>query len=156
MSPEVAERIRRALHAAGQRETGGILMGQHVDKNTFRIVDVTVEPVEGTWSSFWRSLRAVAVPLRRFFKRTGHRYQQFNYLGEWHSHPSFDVTPSPRDDRTMWDIASDTTVGANFVVLLIVRLTGADLETSASIYRGDGSKQPAELVLEQRSQKADA
>jgi integrative and conjugative element protein (TIGR02256 family) len=62
--------------------------------------------------------------LNRFFERTGSDYKRFNYLGEWHSHPSFLPVPSETDLETMQSIVEDPQVGANFLVLMIVKLHG--------------------------------
>jgi len=58
------------------------------------------------------------------FERTGADYKRFNYLGEWHSHPSFLPVPSETDLETMQSIVEDPQVGANFLVLMIVKLQG--------------------------------
>jgi len=55
-------------------------------------------------------------------QRTGRDFQRFNYLGEWHSHPSFSVLPSPEDVGTMIDIVENPRSEITFAVLLIVRL----------------------------------
>jgi [CysO sulfur-carrier protein]-S-L-cysteine hydrolase len=50
------------------------------------------------------------------------RYRRFNYLGEWHSHPSFSVQPSFEDIESMTDIVESGNSTITFAVLLIVRL----------------------------------
>ena len=69
-----------------------------------------------------RRLGEALSALARFFRLTGEDYTRFNYLGEWHSHPSFSTTPSEKDVQSMLEIAGDPEVGANFVALVIVRL----------------------------------
>ena len=55
--------------------------------------------------------------------------------------PSFEPVPSSRDETSMMEILQDTTVGANFVVLLIVKLVrGAELLATVHTYLPDGSK----------------
>ena len=88
----------------------------------------------GTRSHFVRDVKHNKAFLEDFFARTGKDYQRFNYLGEWHSHPLFAPTPSAEDLRTMWDIVRDPQVGANFVILLIVRLERSNLEMSATLF----------------------
>ena len=131
---EVAKELADALRDAGRREVGGVLMGEHVSEGVFRVKDLTVQR-RGTLASFVREVGAALVPLRRFFRETGHDYTRFNYLGEWHSHPSFTPEPSPTDSESMWRLVEDPVVGANFAVLLIVRLgDGGKLEGSATAY----------------------
>ena len=110
-----------ALQNAGQREVGGILMGEHVGTNTFIVREITIHR-RGTFASFVRRIEDAIGGLRAFFKGTGYDYVRFNYIGEWHSHPSFEPYPSRTDDLSMLQIVKDETVGANFVALLIIKL----------------------------------
>jgi hypothetical protein len=48
------------------------------------------------------------------------RYRRFNYLGEWHSHPSFSVQPSFEDIESMTDIVENGNSTITFAVPLIV------------------------------------
>ncbi len=57
-----------------------------------------------------------------FVVRTGEDCARFNYLGEWHSHPSFKVQPSAEDLATMEDLVKGGGRDLTFAVLLIVRL----------------------------------
>jgi [CysO sulfur-carrier protein]-S-L-cysteine hydrolase len=132
---DVADRLASALRDAGSRETGGVLMGENISEAVFRVKDLTVQRRGGTFASFVREVGAALTPLRRFFRDTGQDYVRYNYLGEWHSHPSFTPEPSHRDSESMWRLVEDPAVGANFAVLLIVRLRdGENLEGSAMAY----------------------
>ena len=77
-------------------------MGEHVGPDVFRVQDITIEVSGGTFAAFMRLVADVLGPLRAFFDRTQHNYTKFNYLGEWHSHHSFALSPSGRDHRTMY------------------------------------------------------
>ena len=112
------------LHKAGAREIGGILMGQHLFDGVFQVEEVTVQRTSGSFSRFVRLVQYILTPLNRFFARTDHDYVRHNYIGEWHSHPSFALRPSRRDAETMQALVEDPEVGANFAVLLIVKLQG--------------------------------
>src|SRR5436305_3382362 len=104
---EVASRLVAALRLAGRQEVGGILMGESLAPGRFRIAEATIQPHGGSFATFFRNVRLALKPLRRFFSRTGHDYQRFNYLGEWHSHPSFVPEPSGPDVRSMLEIVED-------------------------------------------------
>lgn len=130
----IAQEIVGALQKAGSREVGGVMMGEHVAEGVFRVVEITVQPQAGTFATFLRMVTGLAAALKRFFQRTNHAYTQFNYLGEWHSHPSFVLEPSGQDCRTMWDIVEDPSVGANFAALLIVKLGASGLEGQAFVF----------------------
>jgi integrative and conjugative element protein (TIGR02256 family) len=136
LAPRVMKRLQRELRRAGTREIGGLLMGEHLGNELFRLVDISVQRSGGSHTCFIRSPKDHEDQLQRFFARTGNDYTRFNYLGEWHSHPSFEPFPSPTDLVTMQSIVSDPVVGANFLVLLIARL-GSDkrIEATATAFR---------------------
>jgi hypothetical protein len=69
----------------------------------------------------------------RFFDRTEHQYTRFNYIGEWHSHPSFEIKPSPTDVRTMVALLTDPMFRGSFAIMMIARLAMA---TSSRQVRG--------------------
>ncbi len=126
------------LRKAGRREVGGIVMGEHAGPNLFVVREMTVHR-RGTLASFVRRVEDAIGRLRAFFHQTGHDYARFNYLGEWHSHPSFAPYPSRTDDMSMLQIVQDEAVGANFVVLLIVKLGAeGELVCTAHTYLPDG------------------
>jgi hypothetical protein len=111
-------------------------MGEHVGNEVFRVVDISVQWSGGSQICFIRNPGNHQSQLRDFFERTGADYSRFNYLGEWHSHPSFDPLPSAVDNETMQSIVEDPTVGANFLVLLIPRLSNdKSIEASATAFR---------------------
>lgn len=114
-------RFRKCLRRAGRREIGGILMGEQVAPDHFRIVEFSVDGTAGTAAHFVRIPEHHAAALEGFFQRTGSDYRRFNYLGEWHSHQSFPVRPSSEDVTSMQSLV-DGERDIDFSVLLIVRL----------------------------------
>lgn len=115
----VVERISTEVRRH-HREIGGILVGEHVEDNCFRIVDASVQTIGGTFSHFVRDENHSREFLDKFFDRTKHDYKRFNYIGEWHSHPWFSVKPSAVDQASMIDTLDSSEVGANFLILLIL------------------------------------
>ncbi len=145
---QISAKMTAELQKAGSREIGGILLGEHVNDNEFRISDITIQKIGGGFAFFERLVQEIVRPLKRFFARTHQNYKRFNYLGEWHSHPSFALQPSTTDDCTMEEMIEDMNFGANFIVLMIVRLGPANkLEGAVTIYRNGNGSYPAELVL---------
>jgi proteasome lid subunit RPN8/RPN11 len=134
--PEVlAARLEQELRDTGNQEIGGVLMGEHVREGVFRIADFTVQRHRGTWFSFVRLVQdSLKRALKNFFRSTNYQYTKFNYLGEWHSHPSFSLQPSRMDQQSMWEIVNDPDVGANFAILLIVNLKSKKLQGSVNIF----------------------
>ena len=124
-------------------------MGEYVADGVYRVCDVTIQRQGGTFASFVRMVKEVIAPLRRFFHRTGYNFIHFNYLGEWHSHPSFTLHPSGVDSETMWEIVNDPQVGANFAVLMVVQSGNSGrLEGTVVVYLPRRQMLEGELIRE--------
>lgn len=140
LPPELVEVLLIELKKAGRHEVGGILMGEHVGLNEFKVTNITVHR-RGGIASFVRCIEDAIGKLRLFFRQTEYDYQRFNYLGEWHTHPLFEPIPSIKDDESMLEIVQDNSIGANFAVLLILKLDSAgQLVGTANTYLPDGRK----------------
>jgi len=123
-------------------------MGEHVGPSLFIIREMTVHR-PGAFASFVRRIEDAIGSLRKFFQESGYDFVRFNYLGEWHSHPSFAPYPSKTDDLSMLKIVQDETVGANFVVLLITKLgPHGELVSTAHTYLRDGTRLLSDLRLQ--------
>lgn len=132
---ECAAKLLRELRRAGTNEIGGVLATERVADRTFRIVDLSVQRKGGSFAAFSRDAKLHKRFMRRFLDLTGHRYERFNYLGEWHSHPSFPALPSGTDIVTMCSLLNAPDQVANFLVLLIVkRSSTGKLEASAHAF----------------------
>lgn len=147
LTPEIAEEITIALRKSGDREIGGILMGEHTGPDAFKVTKITVQK-RGGISSFMRIIEDAVGKLNTFFRQSNNDYSRFNYMGEWHSHPLFTPYPSSKDDSSMLEIVMDETVGANFVVLIIVKLTpDGGLIGTAHTYLPNGVKSQSCLIF---------
>ncbi len=131
------KRLEGELRRAGSREIGGLLMGEHVQDELFRLVELSVQRGGGTEHCFVRRPSDHTAQLEKFFAQTGNDYKRFNYLGEWHSHPRYEPLPSDADIRTMQSIVEDPEVGVNFLVLMVCRMAsrGRVLEITATAFR---------------------
>jgi integrative and conjugative element protein (TIGR02256 family) len=118
---DVVRRMRRHMFRASSREIGGMLMGEELGEQRFRIVDFSIDAESGTSAHFVRDADQHDQALAAFFRKTGAEYGRFNYLGEWHTHPNFDVQPSVQDVHAMRDLV-DGSGGVEFAALLIARL----------------------------------
>ncbi|WP_175718369.1 Mov34/MPN/PAD-1 family protein [Burkholderia anthina] len=135
LTPECAAKLLRELRRAGADEIGGVLATERVADRTFRIVDLSVQRKGGSFAAFSRDASLHKRFMRRFHDLTGHQYERFNYLGEWHSHPSFPALPSSKDILTMHSLVEAPDQVANFLVLLIVKRSSAGkLEASAHAF----------------------
>lgn len=138
-------RLRFALAGAGKNEIGGQLFGEQLAPAEFAVTDLTVQRRRGTFARFFVDLLQTARDAARFFERTGRRYEKFNYIGEWHSHPSFEVRPSAHDVATMRGLVSDVEFRGNFAVLLIVRLDREDIAMYACVFDPKGGEMQVTL-----------
>jgi JAB domain-containing protein similar to deubiquitination enzymes len=146
LQANVTQRIEAALEKAGRHEIGGVLMAEHLGDDVFTITDLTVHK-RGTLASFVRRIEDALTSLTSFFVRTNHDYTKFNYIGEWHSHPSFELEPSPKDDASMIEIVLDPNVGAKFAVLLLVKLNmEKGLLANAHLYLPDSTRRRCNLT----------
>jgi integrative and conjugative element protein (TIGR02256 family) len=144
----VIKRLKRRLRGRFN-EIGGVMVGEHVAADTFRVVDISFQRRGGTIAHFVRDPAHHKAFLADFFKKTGHDYKRFNYIGEWHSHPAFRPLPSGEDFATMYDIVEDSDVGVNFAVLIIARLRSWNgLELSATLFRVGVMPESADVVLD--------
>jgi integrative and conjugative element protein (TIGR02256 family) len=140
------QRLQTELKRAGHREIGGLLMGEHVRDEVFRIVDISVQRSGGDRACFIRQPKDHQKALKKFFARTGNDFTRFNFLGEWHSHPNFVPIPSSTDVETMLSMVADPSVGVNFLVLLIVKSdTFGNFEAAATLFTKDSSPLPVPL-----------
>ena len=149
LPPSIVSQLATALAEAGPREIGGILMGEHVGIDTFRVKDLTIQKKGGAYATFVRLVEFFIAPLRAFFDATSHDYTRFNYVGEWHSHHAFALQPSGRDHATMREIIDDPKLGARFVTLMLVKLDNANrIQVSVTLYRPGRLPAAGEGILE--------
>ncbi|MYK32090.1 MAG: hypothetical protein F4051_10345, partial [Boseongicola sp. SB0670_bin_30] len=149
----VVDGLVRDLQAAGSREIGGVLFAEQLDEGDFRVLEATRQLGDGTRSSFCREGTQARSDILAFHRQYGQRPQQFNYLGEWHSHPDAPLFPSPRDHATMIQLLADQAGAVDFLVLMLSRLSRAGgLEIGALAYLATGQQLPCEVELEKVGQ----
>ncbi len=140
--------LRETLRKAGVKEIGGQIFGEQLAPSDFKATEFTFQKRPGTLARFIVDLVQTACDAMRFFDRTEHNYTRFNYIGEWHSHPSFEVHPSGTDIATMRGLVTDHEFQGNFAVLMIIRLDEDTLACGAWLFDPSGQKQPVTLEME--------
>lgn len=98
-----------------------MIFAEELGPGNFRVMDFSLDARSGSRSTFSRYPEVHRQALNDFFRRTGHDFTRFNYLGEWHSHPSFSAHPSYYDIATMTELVENSE-NISFAVLMIVRL----------------------------------
>lgn len=114
-------KLKKELRAAGSNEIGGVLAAEQVADGKFVVRDISIQR-DGTFAHFKRDPAQHRVFMRRFHMRMGNQPERFNYLGEWHSHPSFLALPSGPDLRQMQELIEDKEQLSSFLVLMVVKL----------------------------------
>ena len=147
LSPEHEVRLTRALQRAGSNETGGQLFGEMLESDWFAVREVTFQARPGTFARFVVDLVQAAKDAQRYFGRTNRQYRRFNYLGEWHSHPSFMVEPSRTDRETMRELVADKQFKGTFALLMIAKLSGTELQRRAWLFDPRGKEFEVELEV---------
>ncbi|WP_278983727.1 Mov34/MPN/PAD-1 family protein [Sphingobium yanoikuyae] len=151
LPPDLITKFEKALSRAGTREIGGVLVGEHVADEEFRVVDLSVQRSGGTESCFVRHPKKHRRFMRSFFRRTGADYARFNYLGEWHSHPLYLPVPSTTDLAQMQLIVEDGSDAPLFAVLLIIRLDGGErIELGATAFTPGSAPTRVEIRVQPR------
>jgi len=151
LSPDLIAKLEKALSRAGTREIGGVLVGEHIADEEFRVVDLSVQRSGGTESCFVRHPKKHSRFMRSFFRRTDADYARFNYLGEWHSHPLYLPVPSITDLAQMQQIVDDGPDAPLFAVLLIIRLDGGErIEIGATAFTPGSAPTQVEIRIQQR------
>ena len=141
--------VKRALLKAGDREIGGQIFCEQLAVSEFRVTEITIQRRGGTFSRFLVDLGQAGRQAAAFFRRTRHQYHQFNYIGEWHSHPNFAVMPSGTDNATMQALTTDRDFRGNFAVLMILRHDADALRLGAWVFNRYGQRTDVTLEIEQ-------
>ena len=145
-----SEQWADALQRAKSREIGGVLFGEHVGEDDFRLIAATEQRRRGRAVSFKRKSSTARRELRKLSRKYEDDHERYNYLGEWHSHPNVPAQPSAQDEHKMWSILEDPECDSNFLVLIIVRLGPENtLELSATTYLASGHILACDVEIEE-------
>jgi integrative and conjugative element protein (TIGR02256 family) len=102
---------------AGNRETGGVLIGYYTERLDVAAVTTATEPPPDSSSGttwFKRGVHGLKARLEEYWQ------DDHFYLGEWHFHPQDMPGPSPTDRSRMERIATSTQYECPSPVLLII------------------------------------
>jgi len=144
---DALDRLRVALTRNGSRETGGQMFGEQLAVSDFRITELTVQARPGSFARFIVDVLQATRDAMSFFSRTQHAYRRYNYIGEWHSHPSFAIEPSNVDAATMRKLVRDPQFKGTFAILMIVRLDGDVVNAHAWLFDPQGAEHAVSLEI---------
>jgi integrative and conjugative element protein (TIGR02256 family) len=109
---------RRTIEAAG-KETCGILVGKITDDRIAIVVDASDAGPKAESSATICS-RDVEYTQQWLEERIKGANGEIKYIGEWHSHPSEETTPSTTDTTSLTDIANSRNYLCRTPVMLIL------------------------------------
>lgn len=139
--------LRQALERGGIRETGGQLFGEQIAPSDFVVTRLTVQHQVGSFSRFVVDIVQAMRDALEFFRSTNRQFARFNYIGEWHSHPSFAIEPSHTDTTAMRDIVNDADFRGHFAVLVIARLQEASVSCGGWVFDRCGGAEPVTIEV---------
>lgn len=134
------------LTQGGKREIGGWLVAEQIAPGEFELVGLTVDLEVGTHSRF----ESLPVPhseqMDRILLENRGRAGRVDYLGEWHSHPTFPPVPSNIDFASMTGMVEKN--GPSFATLIIVRLTdNASIQATMTTFERGKRPEAGRLIV---------
>jgi len=145
---DLLKRLNTEVSQAGENEIGGVMVGEHIGDCIFKLVNFSIQHEGGSACHFNRDPQMHHKFLNEFFEKTNHNYKRFNYLGEWHSHPSFPTTPSKADIKSMTELIMDPEQNATFAFLLICRSDSRDkMDIKATVFQPNKKMREAEITV---------
>ena len=105
---------------ASDPEAGGMLLGRLIECNTDVVLDeITVPHKKDRWGRFffWRDRKDAQSHVDSAWESSG---KVRVYLGEWHTHPEEEPTPSQQDIRNWHSISTKAVYEQDFLFFIIV------------------------------------
>lgn len=143
---EIANKILSTILEAGSIETKGALFARYVSLDCYEIEDVYISKVKGT--NFFSNLiinHSYRKFEKQYYKRVKYDYKNHNYIGDWHSHPLFECSPSSYDISEAFDELNNS--NANFLIQLILKSEAGALKGNCFLYKRDGIKEKCDLLI---------
>ena len=104
--------------AAGDIETGGVLIGRYsANGTTATILEATAPPSDSQQGHTWFNRGSAG--LRKTLQQRWRNKERSYYIGEWHFHPAAHVVPSADDFSQMAQIANANQYKCREPLLLI-------------------------------------
>ena len=113
------EQLKKYQQKNGEYESGGILVGEIYPTDNKAIVKHIIVSKRATRSFMGVNIdkKEMQEELERIRKYTDYKYY---YIGDWHTHPEKNPTPSWTDKRSYKKTLKTIVLQTNFVVFLIV------------------------------------
>ena len=109
----------RQLHKS-DAEAGGMLLGRLISESSDLVIDEVTEPTKFDLKGSFYFIRRRRGAQQRVNKAWLESNGTLNYLGEWHSHPEDDPTPSQVDIENWHRIGSQARFEQDSLLFAIV------------------------------------
>lgn len=134
------------LKQGGNREIGGWLVAEQTAPGKFELVGFTVDLEAGTRDRFDSLPEPHSQQMDRILLENSGRAGRVDYLGEWHSHPTFPPIPSEIDVASMTDMVENSR--PSFAALVIVRLMGnASIQATITTFQRGQLPETGQLII---------
>lgn len=114
------EMADHAQHDRNAAEAGGILIGHEPTVTRSLIIDRMTPPQPSDRRSRYRYTRDPAAHQALLESEWTVSCGRRTYMGEWHTHPEADPTPSPLDRRSNCRVMSEADYDVPFLIFAIV------------------------------------
>lgn len=139
--------LQTHLKKGGHREIGGWLVAEQTAPDKFELVGLTVDLEAGTRDRFDSLTEPHSQQMDRILLENSGRAGRVDYLGEWHSHPTFPPIPSEIDVAAMTDMVENS--GPSFAALVIVRLLpNASIQATITTFQRGQGPEAGQLIVE--------
>jgi integrative and conjugative element protein (TIGR02256 family) len=119
LTEDVMSALRTHIQTKGRKEAGGILLGTVYPGERVIIQRATTPgPLDKAGFYFFdRSRKRAQRVVNKLWKKSA---GLCIYLGEWHTHPELNPSPSSRDRRMIRNMLAQTKMEVEFLFLIIV------------------------------------
>ena len=139
-------KLQAYLAQGGKREIGGWLVAEQIAPGEFELVGLTVDLEVGTHDRFDSLPEPHSDQMDRILLENSDRAGRVDYLGEWHSHPTFPPMPSNIDLASMTDMVENS--GPSFAALVIVRLMrNASIQATITTFQRGQLPEAGRLII---------
>lgn len=148
LTKEVSRKIKEKLLSSGLLESKGACFAHYVDKNHYEVIDTFISDYKGT-STFTKLLinRRYKRFEKEFYKKHKYDYKNYNYIGDWHSHPLFECVPSNYDICEAKNELDNS--NGNFLIQIIVKLDRNELKGKCFLYNSNFVAKEIHLFIEE-------
>ncbi len=141
-------KLKKELNRMGFYETRGSFFAERVNDDLFVINDIYFSRKQGTVSFIQMIIGSDYHRFQNIYhKKHKFEYKKFNFIGDWHSHPSFSCNPSRYDVKEAKDDLEHS--NANFIVQCILKLINNNLTGNAYVYYRDRKTEEIDLIIKQ-------